>query len=65
MTTEVAEGPPAMVIERLAKEREVDLIAMGTHGRSGLRELMLGSVAKRVVQRAPCPVLTVRRREKH
>ena len=64
VTTEAAEGPPATVIERLAKEREVDLIAMGTHGRSGLRELVLGSVAKRVVQRAPCPVLTVRR-QKH
>ena len=64
VTTVAAEGTPAAVIERLAKEREVDLIAMGTHGRSGLRELVLGSVAKRVVQRAPCPVLTVRR-QKH
>ena len=63
--TEVGEGPPAIVIERLAKEHEVDLIAMGTHGRGTLRELVLGSVAKRVLQRAPCPVLTVRRREKH
>jgi len=65
VTTEVGEGPPATVIERLAKEHDVDLIAMGTHGRSTLRELVLGSVAKRVLQRAPCPVLTVRRREKH
>ena len=64
VTTVAAEGTPAGVIERLAKEREVDLIAMGTHGRSVLRELVLGSVAKRVVQRAPCPVLTVRR-QKH
>jgi nucleotide-binding universal stress UspA family protein len=63
VTTEVGEGPPASVIERLAIEREVDMIAMGTHGRSGLRELVLGSVARRVVHRAPCPVLTVRRRE--
>ncbi len=63
VTTEVAEGPPASVIERLAKEREVDLIAMGTHGRGVLRELVLGSVAKRVVHRAPCPVLTVRRQQ--
>jgi nucleotide-binding universal stress UspA family protein len=65
VTTEAAEGPPAAVIQRLAKEREVDLIAMGTHGRSGLRELVLGSVARRVVQHAPCPVLTVRREQKH
>jgi nucleotide-binding universal stress UspA family protein len=63
VTTEVAEGPAASVIERLAKEREVDLIAMGTHGRGVLRELVLGSVAKRVVHRAPCPVLTVRRQQ--
>lgn len=62
VTTEVAEGPPAGVIVRLAAEHEADLIAMGTHGRSGLRELVLGSVAKHVVLRAPCPVLTVRRR---
>jgi nucleotide-binding universal stress UspA family protein len=62
--TVVAEGSPASVVERLAKEHEVDLIAMGTHGRSGLRELVLGSVAKHVLQRAPCPVLTVRRRER-
>jgi nucleotide-binding universal stress UspA family protein len=61
VTTEVAEGPPASVIGRLAKEREVDLVAMGTHGRGGLRSLVVGSVAKRVVQHAPCPVLTVRR----
>jgi nucleotide-binding universal stress UspA family protein len=65
VTTEVGEGLPATVIERLAKKHDVDLIAMGTHGRSALRELVLGSVAKRVLQRAPCPVLTVRRREKH
>jgi nucleotide-binding universal stress UspA family protein len=64
VTTEAAEGPAAYVIERLAREREVDLIAMGTHGRGGLRELVLGSVAKRVVQHSPCPVLTVRRRAK-
>ena len=65
VTTVVGEGPPASVIERLAKEHDVDLIAMGTHGRGTFRELVLGSVAKRVLQRSPCPVLTVRRREKH
>jgi nucleotide-binding universal stress UspA family protein len=64
VTTEAAEGPAASVIERLAREHQVDLIAMGTHGRGALRELVLGSVAKHVVQRAPCPVLTVRRRQK-
>jgi nucleotide-binding universal stress UspA family protein len=63
VTSEVAEGPAASVVDRLARERDVDLIAMGTHGRGALRELVMGSVAKHVVHRAPCPVLTVRRRE--
>jgi nucleotide-binding universal stress UspA family protein len=38
----------------------MDLIVMGTHGRSGLAHLFMGSVAERVVRSAPCPVLTVR-----
>ncbi len=42
-----------------AAENEIDLIAMGTHGRRGLRRLLLGSVAEEVVRLAPCPVLTV------
>ncbi len=58
--TEVAEGEPAEVIVTRAAELEVDLIAMGTHGRSALGRVFLGSVARRVVQHAPCPVLTVR-----
>ncbi len=56
-----AEGIPAEVIVRVATERKVDLVAMGTHGRSGLAHLLMGSTAERVVQHAPCPVLTVRR----
>lgn len=55
------EGIPAEVIVRVAKERKVEMIAMGTHGRSGLAHLLMGSTAERVVQHAPCPVLTVRR----
>lgn len=58
---ECVQGIPAEVIVRLAREREVDLIAMGTHGRSGVAHLLLGSTAERVVQHARCPVLTVRR----
>jgi nucleotide-binding universal stress UspA family protein len=46
-----------------AREREVDLIVMGTHGRSGLSHILLGSTAERVVRSAPCPVLTVRHPE--
>jgi len=56
-------GSPAEVILRLAKEKAVDLIVMGTHGRSGLRHALLGSVAEKTVQRAPCPVLVVRQAE--
>jgi nucleotide-binding universal stress UspA family protein len=43
-----------------AEEMSADLIVMGTHGRTGLRHVLLGSVAEKVVRRAPCPVLTVR-----
>lgn len=59
--TVAREGYPPTVIEEEARTRQVDLIAMGTRGRSGLRHLLLGSTAERVVQHAPCPVLTVRR----
>ena len=55
------EGDPAAVIAHAAEERGADLIAMGTRGRSGLAHLLLGSTSERVVQHAPCPVMTVRR----
>ena len=61
---EVADGHPAETIVRIAQERAVDLIVMGTHGRTGLRHALLGSVAEKVVCRAPCPVLTVRHKER-
>jgi nucleotide-binding universal stress UspA family protein len=57
------QGIPPEVIVREAEERGADLIAMGTHGRSGVAHLLLGSTAERVVQHAKCPVLTVRRAE--
>jgi universal stress protein A len=47
-------------IVRLAVAREADLIVMGTHGRSGLKHVVLGSVAEKVVRHAPCSVLIVR-----
>jgi len=56
---EVMVDTPFLGIVRLAAERKVDLIVLGTHGRSGLKRLALGSVAERVVRFAPCPVLTV------
>ena len=46
-----------------AKDFDVDLIVIATHGHTGLKHLLLGSVAERVVRLAPCPVLTVRERE--
>jgi universal stress protein A len=53
-------GEPSETILRVAREGYYDLIVMGTHGRTGLAHLFLGSVAERVVRRAPCPVLTIR-----
>ena len=54
------QGPPFLEIIRYAKEHDIDLIVLGTHGRSGLAHVLLGSVAEKVVRKAPCPVLTVR-----
>jgi nucleotide-binding universal stress UspA family protein len=51
------------VIVEEAQRRSADLIAMGTHGRTGLAHLLLGSTAERVVQHAACPVMTVRKAE--
>jgi|SRR5579884_2395558 universal stress protein A len=53
-------GDPAAAILKAAQEIGADLIVMGTHGRTGLHRLLMGSVAERVVRKAPCPVLTVR-----
>jgi len=56
------EGVAHEQIIRFARSKRVDVIVMGTHGRSGLAKLFLGSVAGRVVAAATCPVLTVRGR---
>jgi nucleotide-binding universal stress UspA family protein len=53
-------GVPFEEIVSIAEEERVDMIVMGTHGRSGLNRALLGSVAERVIRLAPCPVLTVR-----
>jgi nucleotide-binding universal stress UspA family protein len=60
---EVCQGTPFLEIIRFAKENDVDLIVMGTHGHSGLIHVLLGSVTDKVVRKAPCPVLTVRHPE--
>lgn len=56
----VREGPAAQAILDTVENRTVDLIVMSTHGRGGVRRLLLGSVAENVIRLAPCPVLTVR-----
>ena len=56
----ITRGNPVDEIIRIAKEREVDFIVMATHGLTGWRHLLFGSVAERVVRFAPCTVLTIR-----
>ena len=65
LNPELLIGPTARTIVDGARERNVDLIVMGTHGRGGLAHLLLGSVAERVVRTAACPVLIVRPRAGH
>ena len=57
---ELRVGAPAETIVGFAREHNCDLIVMGTHGRTGLSHLLMGSVAEIVVRRAPCPVMVVR-----
>jgi nucleotide-binding universal stress UspA family protein len=63
-TFEVVAGTPHIEIVRYAKDRAIDLIVMGTHGRGVVAHAVLGSVAEKVVRYAPCPVLTVRHPER-
>jgi len=56
----VIQGKPSTEIIRLARESEVDMIVLGTHGKGMLDQALFGSTTERVVRRAPCPVLTVR-----
>lgn len=53
-------GHPFLEIIRYAKGHDVDLIVLGTHGRGAIEHMLLGSVAEKVVRKAPCAVLTVR-----
>jgi nucleotide-binding universal stress UspA family protein len=57
----LVQGTPTRMIVDTAGEQGVDLIIMGTHGRTGLAHAFLGSVAEHVVRQGPCPVLVVRR----
>jgi universal stress protein A len=59
-TTTLYQGIPYVEITRAAKERSADLIVIGTHGRTGLAHLLIGSVAERVVRTSEVPVLSIR-----
>jgi len=59
-STAVVVGRSFKAIVDHAEEHKIDLIVIGTHGRTGMAHLLLGSVAERIVRTAPCPVLTVR-----
>jgi nucleotide-binding universal stress UspA family protein len=61
--TIIRTGSPAFEIIELAKSLPADLIVISTHGHTGLKHVVLGSVAEHVVRRAPCPVLVVREHE--
>jgi nucleotide-binding universal stress UspA family protein len=54
------EGDAAAVIEQVVREEGCDLVVLGTHGRSGLEHLLMGSTAERIIRRCPCPALVVK-----
>ena len=60
VSTEVRTGNAARAILEAARERNADLMVMGTRGRTGIAHVVMGSVAERVVRLAPCPVLTLK-----
>jgi nucleotide-binding universal stress UspA family protein len=57
---EISGEPPSLAIIASAERQKVDLIAMGTRGLTGVKHVLLGSVAERTLRHAPCPVLTVK-----
>jgi nucleotide-binding universal stress UspA family protein len=62
--TAFLEGSPFVEILRYARDQQIDLVVIATHGRTGLRHVLFGSVAEKVVRKAPCPVLVVKREER-
>lgn len=56
----IRSGPPAVEIPQYTEETDADLLVLGTHGRSGLDHVLMGSVCEAVVRRVRCPVMTVR-----
>jgi nucleotide-binding universal stress UspA family protein len=58
------EGRPFLEIDRYARDNTIDLMVIATHGRTGLTHAIFGSVAEKVIRKAPCPVLVVKRDER-
>jgi len=56
----LVEGEPAQALIEFMEDHPIDLVVMGSHGRTGLDRLVMGSVAEQVVRKAPCPVLIVK-----
>jgi nucleotide-binding universal stress UspA family protein len=63
VTSRVLTGIPFVEIIRYARDQSIDLIVIGTHGHGALAAMLLGTVAEKIVRKAPCPVLTVRHPE--
>jgi nucleotide-binding universal stress UspA family protein len=56
----LTEGNPAKVVQQIVAEQHVDLVVLGTHGRTGLDRFLMGSIAEEILRRCPCPVLIVK-----
>jgi nucleotide-binding universal stress UspA family protein len=63
VVTSLRVGSPHVQIVQHARDEDIDLVVVATHGRSGLKHALIGSVAEKIVQMAPCPVLTVKHPE--
>ncbi len=63
--TTILFGVPFLEIIMAAKDKNIDLIVIGTHGRTGLAHMIMGSVAEKVVRKAPCPVLSVKSKKEN
>ena len=63
--TTILFGVPFLEIIMAARDKNIDLIVIGTHGRTGLAHMIIGSVAEKVVRKAPCPVLSVKNKKKN
>ena len=60
LETVILEGKPAAEIVRYAREKEIDLIVIGTQGKRGIERILLGSVAESIIRAAPCKILVVK-----